>query len=60
MKIFVALVVAALLLAGCGGSGDGVIEKAGAVEDLTSVETLRTAFAEADDSARLLLLISPT
>jgi outer membrane murein-binding lipoprotein Lpp len=60
VKILVALVVAVLLVAGCGGSGDGVDERAGAVEELKSIDTLRTAFARADGSPRLLLLLSPT
>jgi hypothetical protein len=60
VKSAVVAVVAALLVAGCGGSGDGESGQAGAVEELTSVDTLRTAFAEADGSARLLLLLSPT
>ena len=59
MKGAVVALVAALLLAGCGGSDDGN-DRAGAVQDLQSVETLRAAFTEADGSPRLLLLLSPT
>jgi hypothetical protein len=60
LKALLALVVAAVLLAGCGGSDAGEGARAGAVEELTSVDTLRDAFAEADGTARLLLLLSPT
>lgn len=60
MRAALLVVVAALLLAACGGSGDGGDAQSGAVEDLESVETLRAAFADADGSARLLLLLSPT
>ena len=59
MKALVALAVAALLVSGCGGS-DGRNDHAGAVQDLQSVESLRTAFTDADGSPRLLLLLSPT
>ena len=59
MKALVVLATAALLAAGCGGSDDGN-DRAGAVQDLQSVESLRTAFARADGSPRLLLLLSPT
>jgi hypothetical protein len=53
-----------LVASGCGGSaGDGSeVEPAARAEvaDLTSVDDLRTAFAAADGSPRLLLLLSPT
>ena len=60
MKAAFVAVAAALLVAGCGGSDDAGRQQAGAVEDLASVGTLRAAFAEADGSARVLLLLSPT
>jgi hypothetical protein len=46
-------------LAGCGGSDSGT-RSSGEIVELTGVDELRTAFAEDDGTARLLLVLSPT
>jgi hypothetical protein len=58
-----AVVALALLvaLAGCGGSDSGTRSAAsGEIVELTGVDELRSAFAEDDGTARLLLVLSPT
>ena len=64
-----ALVAAALAIAGCGGGGstDGATPATSSSErdgvrltDLTSVEQLRTRFNDDRGTPRLILLLSPT
>jgi hypothetical protein len=61
-RLLLAGVLAALLLAGCGGSagGEGTTSGAAEVAELGSLETLREAFNDGEGSARLVLLLSPT
>jgi hypothetical protein len=58
---FVALTLLALALAGCGGSGEPSVGGApGEVVELTSLATLKAAFAADASKPRVLLLLSPT
>ena len=54
------LALLASVVAGCGGSGTQAGEAGANVVELTSVDTLRQAFAEGEGRPRLLLLLSPT
>ena len=59
-----AVAVVAVLVAGCGGSSEPdsrpVPATTGDVADLKTVDDVRDAFAAAEGSPRLLLLLSPT
>jgi hypothetical protein len=64
-RLLVAGLAAVLLVAsGCGSAAEDSSEAEPAataeVADLDTVDDLRTAFAAADGSPRLLLLLSPT
>jgi hypothetical protein len=53
--------IALVAAAGCGGSDEAEpAAPADGVSDIASVDQLRQAFAQADGSPRLLLLLSPT
>ena len=52
--------LAAALLAACGGSDGEPAAAKGTVSDLTSVDQLRSAFEADEGTARLVLLLSPT
>jgi hypothetical protein len=53
--------IALVAVGGCGGSDEAEpAPAAGGVSDIASVDQLRQAFAEADGSPRLVLLLSPT
>ncbi len=54
------VLVAALALAGCGGTNDGATAKPGEVAELSSVDELRDAFREDAGVTRLVVLLSPT
>jgi hypothetical protein len=54
------LVIAALVAAGCGGSGDEQAAAPVRVADLTSLDQFRAAFDDAAGRPRLVLLLSPT
>jgi hypothetical protein len=57
-----AVALLAVALAGCNDSGGttGTSATPGKVVELTSVDTLRAAFAEGEGKPRVLLLLSPT
>jgi ABC-type glycerol-3-phosphate transport system substrate-binding protein len=60
--LLAAVTLAAVGLAGCGGSGSTPAPQTAPnrVAELTSVDSLRTAFARDEGHARLLLLLAPT
>ena len=56
-----AAVVVLFALVGCGGSDSGTPgATAGKIIELTGIDGLRSAFAEDEGKARLLLVLSPT
>ena len=60
MRLIVAFLGAALLVAGCGGGDDGSASASGDLVTITNAQQVARAFNEDTGHPRLVLLLSPT
>jgi hypothetical protein len=60
VRLIVAFLGAALVLAGCGGGDDGAASASGDLVTISNVQQVARAFDEDAGHPRLVLLLSPT
>ena len=60
VRLFLAVLTAALVGAGCAGGDDGTAGASGALVTISNVQQVARAFDEGAGHPRLVLLLSPT